>query len=135
MYEIFNNRPATLIKKRLWHRYVPVKFVKFLMTTFFTEYFRWLLLEILKTIKMQGSIGTKWTKFRFRFKLQSILLQCPTFYFNVLVFYGNGNFAECKKSRHISIQLIFFSTDLDQHASCFSIQAIDFQEECSCDLI
>ena len=27
-------RPATLLKKRLWHRYVPVNFAKFLRTPF-----------------------------------------------------------------------------------------------------
>ena len=30
-------RPATLLKKRLWHRCFPVNFVKFLRTPFFTE--------------------------------------------------------------------------------------------------
>ena len=30
-------RPATLLKKRLWHRCFPVSFVKFLRTPFFTE--------------------------------------------------------------------------------------------------
>ena len=35
-------RPATLLKKRLWHRCFLVNFVKFLRTTFFIEHFRWL---------------------------------------------------------------------------------------------
>ena len=38
-------RPATLLKKRLWHRYFPVTFAKFLKTSFFTEDLRWLLLK------------------------------------------------------------------------------------------
>ena len=37
-------RPATLLKKRLWHRCFPVNFEKFLRTPLFTEHFRWLLL-------------------------------------------------------------------------------------------
>ena len=37
-------RPATLLKKRLWHRYFPVNFGKFLRTPFSTEHLRWLLL-------------------------------------------------------------------------------------------
>ena len=41
-------RPATLLKKRLWHRCFPVNFAKFLRTHFVTENLRWLLLEILK---------------------------------------------------------------------------------------
>ena len=39
-------RPATLLKKRLWHRCFPVNFAKFLRTPFLTEHLRWLLLEI-----------------------------------------------------------------------------------------
>ena len=37
-------RPATLLKKRLWHRCFPVKFAKFLRTPFFIEHLWWLLL-------------------------------------------------------------------------------------------
>ena len=33
-------RPATLLKKRLWHRCFPVNFAKFLRTPFFTEHLR-----------------------------------------------------------------------------------------------
>ena len=38
-------RPATLLKKRLWHRCFPVNFAKFLGTPFFTEHLWWLLLS------------------------------------------------------------------------------------------
>ena len=38
-------RPATLLKKRLWHRCFPVNFAKFLRTPFLTEHLWWLLLE------------------------------------------------------------------------------------------
>ena len=31
-------RPATLLKKRLWHGCFPVNFAKFLKNTFFTEH-------------------------------------------------------------------------------------------------
>ena len=37
-------RPATLLKKRPWHRCFPVNFVKFLRTPFFTEHLLWLFL-------------------------------------------------------------------------------------------
>ena len=37
-------RPATLLKKTLWHRCFPVNFAKFLRTPFFTEHLWWLLL-------------------------------------------------------------------------------------------
>ena len=50
--ESFSNKvadlsPATLLKKRLWHRRFPVDFTKFLRTTFFTEHLQWLLLNFI----------------------------------------------------------------------------------------
>ena len=39
-------RPATLLKKRLWHRCFPVNFVKFLRTPSFIERLWWLLLLV-----------------------------------------------------------------------------------------
>ena len=39
-------RPATLLKKSLWHKCFPVNFAKFLRTSFVTEHLRWLLLSI-----------------------------------------------------------------------------------------
>ena len=40
--EVAALRLATLSKKRLWHRYFPVSFAKFLRTSFLTEHLRWL---------------------------------------------------------------------------------------------
>ena len=37
-------RPATLLKKKLWHSCFPVNFVKFLRTPFYKEHLWWLLL-------------------------------------------------------------------------------------------
>ena len=39
-------RGATLLKKRLWHRYFPVNFVKFFRTPFSKQHLRWLLRPI-----------------------------------------------------------------------------------------
>ena len=39
-------KPATLLKKRLWHSCFAVNFAKFLRTPFFTEYLWWLLLYV-----------------------------------------------------------------------------------------
>ena len=39
-------RPATLLKKRLWHRCFPVNFAKFLRTPFVIEHLRWLFLSV-----------------------------------------------------------------------------------------
>ena len=42
-------RLATLLKKKLWHRCLPVNFVKFLRTPFLLEHLRWLFLKLLKS--------------------------------------------------------------------------------------
>ena len=41
----FRRAPANLLKKRLWHRFLPVNFAKFRRTPFFTEHLWCLLLE------------------------------------------------------------------------------------------
>ena len=41
---VAGRRPATLLKKILWHRCFPLNFVKFLRTPFYIEHFRWLCL-------------------------------------------------------------------------------------------
>ena len=43
-------RPATLLKKRLWHRCFPVDFAKFLRTPLLTEHLRWLLLAHIQCV-------------------------------------------------------------------------------------
>ena len=48
--------PATLLKKRFWHRWFPVKFAKFLITPFFTEHLWWLLLEEVNSLKNQKTL-------------------------------------------------------------------------------
>ena len=45
-------RPATLLKKTLWHRCFPVNFAKFLRTPFLKEHLRWLLLYYVKKIRI-----------------------------------------------------------------------------------
>ena len=51
--------PATLLKKRLWHRYFPTNFAKFLRTPFFTKHLRWLPLKFYCTILMNLSWRTE----------------------------------------------------------------------------
>ena len=60
--KVANLRPATLLKKRLWHRYFPVNFVKFLRTPLFTEHLWWLLLNKSKLILEATIIYIKNTK-------------------------------------------------------------------------
>ena len=45
--KITDLRPATLLKKGLWHSWIPVNFAKFLQTRFLTEHLWWLLLSFL----------------------------------------------------------------------------------------
>ena len=42
--------PATLLKKRLWHRCFPVNFAKFPRTPFLKEHLWWLLLWFVKSV-------------------------------------------------------------------------------------
>ena len=48
--------PATLLKKRLWHRCFPVNFAKFLRTPFLTEHLRWLLILDNVLTYLQGNL-------------------------------------------------------------------------------
>ena len=43
-------RPAALLKKRLWHRCIPVNIARFLRTPFLTEHLWWLLLRLLEVL-------------------------------------------------------------------------------------
>ena len=52
--------PATLLKKRLWHRCFPVNFAKFLRTPFFTEHLWWLLLLVY--LKVYTAFNKLWYK-------------------------------------------------------------------------
>ena len=48
-------RPATLLKRSLWHRCFPLNFAKFLRTPFFTEHVWWLLLNFLGSVRTYNS--------------------------------------------------------------------------------
>ena len=48
-WQIIGLRPATLLRKRLWHRCFPVNFAKFIRTPFIIEHLWWLLLVFLYT--------------------------------------------------------------------------------------
>ena len=50
-------RPATLLKKRPWHRCFPVNFVKFLRTHFCIEHLWWLLLLFVKIITISEAFS------------------------------------------------------------------------------
>ena len=48
--KVVGMRPATLLKKRLWHRCFPVNFVKFLRTPIFVEHLWWLTLKNIRAM-------------------------------------------------------------------------------------
>ena len=50
---------ATLLKKRLWHRYFPVNFAKFRRTRFLTQHLWWLLLYTRSKKKLHWSMIRK----------------------------------------------------------------------------
>ena len=45
-HKVAGLKPATLLKKTLWHICFPVNFAKFTRTPLLTEHLRWLLLKI-----------------------------------------------------------------------------------------
>ena len=45
--KVAGSGPATLLKKRTWHRCFPLSFAKFLRTPFLTEYLWWLFLIVI----------------------------------------------------------------------------------------
>ena len=45
-----NLKACNVIKKRLYHRYFPVNFTKFLRTASFTEHLQWLLMECVEAV-------------------------------------------------------------------------------------
>ena len=51
-------RPATLLKKSLWHRCIPVNFAKFLRTPFFPENLRTTASEDIKTLRKAFGINS-----------------------------------------------------------------------------
>ena len=54
-------RPATLFKKRLWHRCFLVTFAKFLRTPFFTKHIQWLLLTFAPIkISYSNTVSNAW---------------------------------------------------------------------------
>ena len=70
-------RPATLFKKRLWHRCFPVNFVKFLRTPFLTEHLRWLFLSIvslMNRILMDSCNSARLTLTQFDKLITTVLL-------------------------------------------------------------
>ena len=55
-------RPATVLKKRLWHRCFPVNFAKFLKTPFFTEQFSLQNSSGLLLLSLRSFQDFKWLK-------------------------------------------------------------------------
>ena len=54
---MFLERPATLLKKRPYHRYFPVNFAKFLRRPFLTEHRRWNMFSTNMKTKMQANFA------------------------------------------------------------------------------
>ena len=53
--KVVSVRAATLLKKRLWPRCVPVNFAKFLTTPFLIEHLWWLLLFLVARCNIIGA--------------------------------------------------------------------------------
>ena len=79
---VFFRRPATSLKKRLWHSCFPVKFLKFSRTPFSIEHLWWLLLKLYKTQKscMRGlvisALKLYYTAQKMKFSIKVFLSKC-----------------------------------------------------------
>ena len=70
---LWKKEACSFITKRLWHRYFPVNFAKFLRTPFFIEHFWWLLLNIRFSSEMYfTNLDNAWS---FWLALQQILFR------------------------------------------------------------
>ena len=87
-------RPATILKKRLWHRCFPVNFAKFLRTPFLTEYRWWLLLKLMLLIN-NSSINSPML---FIFETSRLVLLKKE-EFELLNYYKSG-ICSCIKTRY-----------------------------------
>ena len=87
-------RPATLFKKRLWHRCFPRNFAKFLRTAFPTEHLRWVILFLTMPKKycmwMNSNFtgNQSWNK-RKHFHFVSDIDVEKIDFFNVILFINN----------------------------------------------
>ena len=104
-------RPATLLKKRLWHRYFPVNFAKFLRTAFLQN--------------TSGRLILK-AKYLFKYKISNYFHQFTETFFATKII----NHAE-QKSFPVSFKKIFRTTIFQKVASLQSanLQKITF---CRC---
>ena len=74
--------PATLLKKRYWHRCFSVNFAKCLRTPFLTEHLQWLLLPIAFYGDLNEIIGTGASSSLLRLLNRDLkLLRCLGFFF------------------------------------------------------
>ena len=88
--KVVGMRPATLLKKRLWHSCFPVNFTKFLRTPFLTEHLWWLLLEracamlfrwLKFNLNLVRNFKPKWFVILKRYQFMEIFRYILCFYF------------------------------------------------------
>ena len=68
-------RPATLFKKKLWHRGFPVNFTKSLRTSFVKEHPRWLLLYV---VTFETSMFVAFQQKKLNFHKIAFIIDCLT---------------------------------------------------------
>ena len=84
-------RPATLFKKRPWHRCFPVNFAKLLRTLLFRQHLRWLLLskfkilniDIFNIIKFEFFCSCEETRFVIVFEMPYIFLHSQFYIYSI----------------------------------------------------
>ena len=103
--------PAILLKKRLWHRYFPRNFAKFLRTPSLTEHLQWLLLFLIMPKKycmlmnLNFTGNQSWIKSK-HFHLFLILMLKKLGFFNVkLILFMNKFYKHIFRSSHLQMFL------------------------------
>ena len=104
-------RPATLLKKRLWHRCFPVNFVKFLRTPFLTEHL-WLLLlhswrwelPFLKLTFTRYVHSLKW------YQVKKKWASSKLYHLNIILFEKEANVHRCS-SKYVLLKFSLISQE------------------------
>ena len=112
-------RPATLLKKRLWHRCFPVNFSEISKNTFFKEHLWWLLL--------QGCGSYIMLKFSALNEVEIIEGDDPWHYFTFLMTSSKSNNTHWKNTGHV---IICQGTSLVQVLVSHHIRIVRFMESC-----
>ena len=121
-------RPTTLLEKRLWHRYFPVNFEKFLRTPFYIEHLWWLLLfftSLLLVLFIVGIALCTNLKFEERFWISKNVASSFLGYSKLNIQKYIKTYKSIANALNISLvsSAVIFSTNIEYYTSSWSIDS------------